>query len=349
VTALAEDLRRALRHEPISARPDTLRYRARQFVRRHVRGVAMTGAVLLLIGGLTGLYTTRLATERDLRADGSREGGEGERAADKPAERRRPLRGSRHARRADRRGLLDAGVERVQKELAAQPELQAEILTAMGRSTGVSASTTRRSCCSRRRWRSAPVFGPEHKGLAQSLHDLGTVFADKGDYAAAGRSLEQALVMRRTLLGPEHADVAVTLTELSRVYQDQGFNSRAEPLQREALAIRRKVYGDEHRETAVSVSGLASVLRLNGDLAGAESLLRQSLQTNRTVGRDHPNTAAPLNDLGLIAAARGDYRCRRIAVSRGPGREPHVARPDSIRWWRRRSTIFPARSSHRGR
>ena len=309
VTALAEDLRRALRHEPISARPDTLRYRAASFVRRHVRGVAMTGAVLLLIGGLTGLYTTRLATERD------RARMEAEKAARVSELLTSLLSGADpYVDRATRgeptvRGLLDAGVERVQKELAAQPELQAEILTAMGRvyrRLGVydKAQLLLEEALAVGR----PVFGPAHKGLAQSLHDLGTVFADKGDYAAAGRSLEQALVMRRTLLGPEHADVAVTLTELSRVYQDQGFNSRAEPLQREALAIRRKVYGDEHRETAVSVSGLASVLRLNGDLAGAESLLRQSLQTNRTVGRDHPNTAAPLNDLGLIAAARGDYR-----------------------------------------
>ena len=65
VTALADDLRRSLRHEPISARPDTLRYRTATFVRRHGRGVATAAAVLLLIGGLTGFYTTRLATERD--------------------------------------------------------------------------------------------------------------------------------------------------------------------------------------------------------------------------------------------------------------------------------------------
>ncbi len=65
VTALADDLRRFLRHEPISARPDTLRYRTATFVRRHARGVAMSAAVVLLLGGLTAFYTSRLATERD--------------------------------------------------------------------------------------------------------------------------------------------------------------------------------------------------------------------------------------------------------------------------------------------
>ena len=32
------------------------------------------------------------------------------------------------------RGILDAGAERIEKELAGQPELQAEMLTVMGRS-----------------------------------------------------------------------------------------------------------------------------------------------------------------------------------------------------------------------
>jgi serine/threonine-protein kinase len=43
VTALAEDLRRYLDHQPIGARPDTLHYRAAKFVRRHRLPVALAG------------------------------------------------------------------------------------------------------------------------------------------------------------------------------------------------------------------------------------------------------------------------------------------------------------------
>lgn len=47
VAALADDLGRYLRHEPISARPDTFRYRASKFVRRNRTAVALTALIVL--------------------------------------------------------------------------------------------------------------------------------------------------------------------------------------------------------------------------------------------------------------------------------------------------------------
>ena len=58
VSAFADDLRRYLRHEPISARPDTLRYRTAKFVRRNRTAVALaTLALLATIAGLVGTIT----------------------------------------------------------------------------------------------------------------------------------------------------------------------------------------------------------------------------------------------------------------------------------------------------
>ncbi len=56
--AFADDLRRFLRHDPISARPDTIGYRAAKFVRRNLTTVTLTGAaVVLVIGSLSaGLF-----------------------------------------------------------------------------------------------------------------------------------------------------------------------------------------------------------------------------------------------------------------------------------------------------
>jgi tetratricopeptide (TPR) repeat protein len=206
------------------------------------------------------------------------------------------------------RALLDAGAAQVQSELAGEPGLQAEMLTAMGRTYRRLGRFDRAQQLLEQALVSGrKAFGPEHAQVAQTLDYLGVVLADKGDYRAAGETLEQALRMRRKVLG-EHGDVAVTLAELGRVYQDQGLNQRAEPLHREALEIRRKLLGQEHRETAVSLSDLASVRRLNGDLDGAEALLRQSFDINvKTRGAEHPNTAVSLQDMALIAISRGDF------------------------------------------
>jgi serine/threonine-protein kinase len=55
VTALADDLRRYLRHDPISARADTAAYRAAKFVHRNRMAVALSAvAVLLACAGLVG-------------------------------------------------------------------------------------------------------------------------------------------------------------------------------------------------------------------------------------------------------------------------------------------------------
>ena len=310
VTALVDDLRRFLRHEPISARPASISYRTVTFVRRHLAGVSTSIAVVLLIAGLTVVHTRGLSAERD----------RAQRETAKAVKISELLMGVLSS--ADPytiregqgeptvRAVLDASAAQVQTDLTDQPELQAQMLTSMGRTyRRLAAYDTAQRLLEQALVIGQRVFGPEDTRVALTLDYLGVVLADRDNYAAAGQRLEEALRIRRKVLGPEHEDVAVTLAELGRLYQDQGQNQRAEPLQREALAIRRKVLGENHRETAVSQSDLASALRLNGDLDGAEALLKECLETNRkTRGEDHPNTSATLHDLALIAAMRGEYR-----------------------------------------
>jgi len=69
VTALADDLQRYLKHEAISARPDTLAYRTGKFIRRNRATLALTAlALAVVIGSLsTGLYIAnrqRIVAER---------------------------------------------------------------------------------------------------------------------------------------------------------------------------------------------------------------------------------------------------------------------------------------------
>jgi serine/threonine-protein kinase len=71
VAALEGDLRRYLRHEPITARPDRVSYRLGKFVRRHRVSVAFAAAAFVaLVGGLGGTISqARQATAQARRAD----------------------------------------------------------------------------------------------------------------------------------------------------------------------------------------------------------------------------------------------------------------------------------------
>jgi serine/threonine-protein kinase len=63
--AFADDLRRHLAHEPVSARPDTFAYRTAKFVRRHRLGVAAAAAlVATLVAGIVGTAWQAVEAQR---------------------------------------------------------------------------------------------------------------------------------------------------------------------------------------------------------------------------------------------------------------------------------------------
>jgi serine/threonine protein kinase len=66
VSAFATDLRRYLKHEPISARPDTIAYRTRKFVRRNRTVVSLASLAFVAILTVSGvaIYQARIAQRR---------------------------------------------------------------------------------------------------------------------------------------------------------------------------------------------------------------------------------------------------------------------------------------------
>ena len=309
VAALADDLRRYLANQPIGARADSPFYRMGKFVRRHTAGVSATAAMVVVITGLVTFYTAQLASERDRARLEAQKATSVSGLLTGLLTSADPYYGSPEGKDPTVRGILDAGAERIEKELAGQPDAQAEMLTVMGRVyQRLGLHDKAQSLLEKGLQAGRRAFGPEHERVAQSLNELGVLLDERGEYAAAAPILEQALTMRRKLLGPEHPDVAVTLVDLGRVYSDLGDDQRAEPLYRESLAIRKKVLGERDHETATSLSDLALLAWRRGDLAAAESLYRQCLAIYReTRGDDHPDVATVLGILGSIAAERHDY------------------------------------------
>ena len=147
------------------------------------------------------------------------------------------------------------------------------------------------------------------------------MLGERGRYADARRSLEEALAMRRRLQPEGDAETGVAAGRTrARVPGPAPRRPRRSRCIARRLAVRRRLLGDRHRETAVSENNLASVLRLRGDLDGAAALLRHALDVSiETRGPRHPNAATTRHDLALIAYARGDYASAEAELRDGAG------------------------------
>jgi tetratricopeptide (TPR) repeat protein len=125
-----------------------------------------------------------------------------------------------------------------------------------------------------------------------SLHSIGLVAYQEGDYAAAQSLQEQSLAIRRAL--GDQRGIAMALGNLGNTVSELGDRGRARALQEESLAIRRAL-GDK-RGVALSLADLGSVCRRQGDRAEAQALYRESLATGRPLG-DRLCIAAALEGL----------------------------------------------------
>jgi eukaryotic-like serine/threonine-protein kinase len=313
VAELAEDLRRVLDRQPITARPDSVRYRATKFVQRHWKAIGAAAAALTVLVAVITFYTVRLATERDR----ARQEAERARIQAHKAERMSELitsllRGADPYRSPDSeptvQGLLDAGLERTDRELGDEPEIQTAMLALIGRTYERMGHLDKAQPVLERAVAAGRRLGAANAQLAQSLNNLGVLHREMDRLTAAEPLLREALTMRRQVLGPRHPDVAITLVELTRVLVEQGRMAEAEALARESLEIRRAALGDQHRETAVSKGSLGMIRLRLGDVAGAEALIQESLDTNRRqLGPTHPNTGAAYGNLVNVLIAKGDY------------------------------------------
>jgi serine/threonine-protein kinase len=302
VEQLAEDLRRHLEGRPVIARPDTFRYRAEKFVRRHRAGVA----ALCAVAALTAVYTARLARERDgARLQAAKAAQVAEflqtlfRVSDPDESRGRPV---------TVRELLDRGAARIQEELAAQPEAQADLMAVIGDvylQLGLYAEATAQleaALLTRGR-----IGKGEDAKAAEVLEALSVVKKVAGDYEAAETLAGQAVALQRRLRGPP-AVLASSLNTLAEARRVRGDYPAAESASREALALRQRALPAEHRDIADNLNNLALLIHARGDYGAAERMHRDSLAMRRRVlGEDHPEVSNSLNNLAVTLAAEGDY------------------------------------------
>ena len=293
--AFAEDVRRYQAGLPIAARRDSVTYRGGKFVRRHAIGVAATVLILCsLVAGLIGTaWQARVASREAAKAR------EVSRFLASLFEVADPAR--TNAASVTARELIDRGASRLERELAGQPDLQADMMVLLGRiyrELGVydrAEPLLERSLALRS---SSAARNPEL--AAEAMGELARLWLDKGRPEDAERLQRQVLAMRRSA-GGGNDQIGRTLRDLAAVLTSRGKYEEAESLQREALARHEAAFGTEHAEVASDLEGLQEILRLRGQVEPAVVAARRTLDMRlKLLGSDHLETATAMNNLAIL-------------------------------------------------
>ncbi len=308
--SLLADIERHLAGRPISARPDTWRYRARTFIRRNRTAVAVAAAALFLLISSGAFYGVLITAERDrarLEAAKATQVAaflESLFAASDPFA---PTSARLDTLRVGEFARLGAG--RVQRDLADQPLVQAQMLSVVGRVHAKLGLREEARPLLAEALRLRRLLAPEtQEEIAQSLSDYALLLYDDGAYDEADSLFNEVLVLRRALHGDNHEEVAAALGNLALTRHARGALDEAEAMHREALGIREKIFPAIHPEIATGLSTLATTLIGKGAYAEADSLLRASLAVRRAhYGEGHPAVAVGLNNLAVLLRDTGAY------------------------------------------
>jgi CHAT domain-containing protein/Tfp pilus assembly protein PilF len=151
-------------------------------------------------------------------------------------------------------------------------------------------------------------LGSNHVDVAQSLTNLGILYAILGRNSDAEPLFKRSLDIYEKTYGPNHPDVSAALSNLANLYQAQGRYADAEASYKRSLAIGKWIFGPEHPNLAASLNNLAMLYNLEARYKDAEPLFLRALAIGEKVlGPEHRSLADPLNNLAVLYQGDGRY------------------------------------------
>lgn len=323
--ALAEEIQRHLHHQPVLAGPPSAAYRMRKFIRRNrAPFIAGCGIVAALLAGLITTLRQYARTEiaRQEAVQGQRYALEMQHAAEsRRAEAESITRfliesfravdpSLARGRELTAKELLDQAAHKLTGAFSTQPLAEARLHSIVGstyRALGAAASAEShlRTALTLRK----KELGDENIQVAETLHDLGALMDDQGQYEAAKSFFDEALLVYRKNLGDRNARVLEMRNALGLLNARLGDFDRAEADFGEVLVELRKARSPTDPMISDTMCYLASVLREKGKFDQSELLEREALAMRRSHdGPEHPFVAESLFNLGLLALYKDDCK-----------------------------------------
>ena len=322
--ALAEDVQRHLRHEPIVARAPTAAYRLRKFAQRHRGGVSVVAMLTMaVLASLTAaLWQTRVARHEALHAQAQAQ------AAREQATRATAVRdllvelfenenpAGPRTQLPDTATILRRGAARAHSELAETPALQVEMLVTIGRVYDqLSRYDDARPLLERALATARRLPPGESDALIDALAQLGQLELSQKHYGKALPLLEEALRLQRPL-HPEGLTTASLLHQRALLYGETDRHDRAIADYLDSLSIRQKRLRANHPLLISSYGALGTAYGRARRYEQALPWLQRALALSRKEHGDvHEETARRLSNLSitLLALGRTEEATRALA------------------------------------
>jgi len=282
--ALAADVERHLRDEPVSAGPPSSAYRARKLFRRHRVAFLAGGVVVLALAA--GVAFTSWGLLRARRAE--------QKAAAEAAEARRQAAIAEAVNAFLNVDLLAAVAPSAQKGQGKDVTMREVLAAAAARLDKDSQAGGR--------------FASEPLVEAGIRNAVGDAYMQLGDYPAAEPHLKRALELRRKALGEEHARTLRAKFQLALLYWNMSRLAEAEPLMHEAYDVGRRTLGPDDEEVLGYEAYLANLYRKQGRFKDAEPIYEHNLEARRRLlGPEHAQTLATAGFLANLYQETGRY------------------------------------------
>jgi serine/threonine-protein kinase len=298
---LSSDLQRWLRHEPVSAQPDSLAYRARTFTRRHRAPLAAIAAGVLAVA----VYFGTVVVDRDRVRRALAEATTNQRKAEQVTDFAVGLfegsgGGPAYADTLSAREMLTRAVARAH-ELSGQPAIEAQMLDLIGRiRTELGDDDEARPVLAEALSIRRRVLGDQHPDVATSLMNTAQLFSHT-EHRSGVPLLREALSIRQRAFGDGDPRTTDALYALATELHMSGDYRAARPLLDDWTARVSRQPPQYTPERADQLSTLAQFLEIGGKLQRAEGLARQSLALDRALyGNRHDRVAGALSQLGGI-------------------------------------------------
>ncbi|HTW44480.1 MAG TPA: serine/threonine-protein kinase [Acidobacteriaceae bacterium] len=332
---MATDIRRHLAHEPVLARPASIRYRFGKYLRRHRVAAGVVSTLVILLAGfavLQAVQLRRITRERD-RANRITEFMTGMFKVSDPSEAR--------GNQVRAREILDRASSQVESGLANDPDLQTQMMMVMGQvyeNLGLydrAESLYRQADAIREQ-----KLGPENNDTLKTRTSIGWVLFRRGRYHDSEALLRQVLAIRMRRDGPANPETLAVMSYLGVVLGAEGHADRAEELERQVYNLRLKQLGPDNVETLSAMNHLVLALLGQGKWSEAETLDRQQLAIfQRLEGNDAPNTLMASENLGIILYREGRFAEAESTVRKTLAIKQRVLGPDHPETLRTMNTL----------